>query len=119
MKRKVGLRYLGETVPRVDVRLKSFLPSLTEVPPKELTALREQAIRSPFDFIDFWAVDFEHRDGKAFEHHWQDYRTRKDRTLCTESTCGYVYDTSGTKRICVKVIDVFGVDTTVVVEVTV
>ncbi len=105
--------------PSVDVKLVSFLPSLAEVPEKELAALRERAVKSPFDFIDFWAVDFEHRDGKAFEHHWQDYRTRKDRSLKTQSDCYFTYDTPGRKRLCVKVIDVFGVDTTAVLEVTV
>lgn len=100
-----------------DVRLKSFLPSLTEVPEDELEELRKRAVRSPFDFIDFWAVDFEHRDEKPFEHHWQDFRTRKDRSLKIESECRWKFDGKGIRRICVKVIDVFGIDTTTVVEV--
>lgn len=103
----------------VDIRLKDFLPSLAEVPEKELEELRERAVRSPFDFIDFWAVDFQYGPKKAFEHHWQDYRTRKDRSLFTESNCCFVYPDGGRKQICVKVIDVFGVDTTAVVEVNV
>jgi len=102
----------------VDVELVGFAPSLAEVPEKELTELRERAVKSPFDFIDFWAVDFEFTDGKAFEHHWQDYRTRKDRALKTVSDAKHAYATPGKKRICVKVIDVFGVDTTTIVEVT-
>ncbi|MBI5707598.1 MAG: site-specific DNA-methyltransferase [Armatimonadetes bacterium] len=107
----------GKTV--VDVKLTGFFPALTEVPDKEMEELRDRAVRSPFDFIDFWAVDFEHADGKPFEHHWQDFRTRKDRSLKTTSTCQWQYDTRGKKRICVKVIDVFGVDTTKVIEVDV
>jgi adenine-specific DNA-methyltransferase len=104
----------------VDIRLKSFIPSLAEVPAKELEALRERAIASPFDFIDFWAVDFEHGAGKThFDHHWHAYRTRKDRKLPIESSCKYAYQSPGLKRVCVKVIDVFGVDTSVAVEVTV
>jgi adenine-specific DNA-methyltransferase len=102
--------------PCVDVRLLSFMPALAEVPEKELEALRERAVRSPFDFIDFWAIDFEHSPDKPFEHHWQDYRTRKDRSLKTESDCRHAYETPGRKRICVKVIDVFGVDTSVILE---
>jgi len=103
----------------IDIRLKTFLPSLTEVPERELEMLRERAVRSPFDFIDFWAVDFEHRDGKPFEHHWQDFRTRKDRSLKTESNANWKYEGKGPHQICVKVIDVFGIDTTTVVEVKV
>ncbi len=103
----------------VDVQLVNFYPSLTEVPGKELEALRERAIKSPFDFIDFWAVDFEHEDNQPFVHHWQDFRTRKDRSLKTQSTSEWIYNAPGIKRICVKVIDVFGIDTTQVIEVTI
>jgi adenine-specific DNA-methyltransferase len=103
----------------VDVELVGFAPSLAEVPESELKELRDRAVKSPFDFIDFWAVDFEYKDDKAFEQHWQDYRTRKNRTLKTVSDAKHGYDTPGKKRICVKVIDVFGVDTTTIVEVTI
>lgn len=103
----------------VDIRLKTFLPSLTEVPEKELETLRERALKSPFDFIDFWSIDFEHRDDKPFEHHWQDFRTRKDRSLKTESDARWNFDGKGTRQVCVKVIDVFGIDTTTVLEVKV
>lgn len=108
-----------DSIKAVDVELTGFYPSLTEVPEKELEALKERAIKSPFDFIDFWAVDFEYNEGKPFEHHWQDFRTRKDRALKIKSACGFKYDTPGLKRICVKVIDIFGIDTTKVIEVTV
>jgi very-short-patch-repair endonuclease len=89
----------------VDVELVRFMPALAEVPEKELQALRERAVKSPFDFIDFWAVDFEWREGKPFEHHWQDFRTRKDRSLKTRTDIGWRYATQGTHQICVKVID--------------
>jgi len=102
----------------VDVKLLNFYPALTEVPDKELEMLKERAVKSPFDFIDFWAVDFEYGENKPFEHHWQDYRTRKDRTLKTVSNLEWSYETPGTKKICVKVIDVFGIDTTKVIEVS-
>ena len=104
---------------KIDVKLVNFMPALAEAPEKEIVALRERAVNSPFDFIDFWAVDFESREGKPFEHHWQDFRTRKDRSLKTETDIGWEYDKSGKKSICVKVIDVFGVDTTTVIEVEV
>jgi DNA modification methylase len=102
----------------VDIKLTKFLPSLAEVPSKELEALKERAIKSGFDFIDFWAVDFDWHDGKPFEHHWQDYRTRKDRSLKTVSDFGYdKYPNIGAYTACVKVIDVFGCDTSITVEV--
>ena len=102
---------------KVDVELVRFAPALAEAPEKEMAALRERAVTSPFDFIDFWAVDFDWREGKPFEHHWQDFRTRKDRSLRTRTNAGWRYDTPGPHQICVKVIDVFGVDTTAVITV--
>lgn len=105
----------GERI--ADVELTHFLPSLSEVPSKELEALKERAVKSGFDFIDFWAVDFDHQDGQPFKHHWQDYRLRKDRSLRTESNCGYAYEDDEAHTICVKVIDVFGCDTSILIEV--
>ena len=104
----------------VDIKLTKFLPSLAEVPSKELEVLKERAIKSGFDFIDFWAVDFEWHEGTPFEHHWQDYRTRKDRSLKTVSNFGYdKYPKKGKYTACVKVIDVFGCDTSITVDIKV
>ena len=109
--------------PRWDVRLTHFLPSLSEVPEKEMEALQERAVENGFDFIDFWAVDFEYDERQPFRHHWQDYRTRKDRSLKTndadepQSDAAYEYEGAGPKRVCVKVVDVFGVDTSIVIPV--
>jgi DNA modification methylase len=101
----------------VDIKLTSFIPSLAEVPEKELTALQERAIRSGFDFIDFWAVDFDYHPEQPFNHHWQAYRTRKNRALPTVSDLHYSYTKPGKHTACVKVIDVFGADTSITVEV--
>ena len=61
----------------VDIKLTQFLPSLAEVPSKELEAIKERAIKSGFDFIDFWAVDFNWQPDKPFTHdiNLADYRT--------------------------------------------
>lgn len=101
----------------VDIKLTQFLPSLAEVPTKELEALQERAVKSGFDFIDFWAVDFDFKNGGPFHHHWQDYRTRKDRSLRTVSEQRYTYPRKGTYTACVKVVDIFGCDTSMTVEV--
>ncbi len=102
----------------LDIKLTNFIPSLAEVPSKELEALKERAIKSGFDFIDFWAVDFDYQDGQPFEHHWQEYRTRKDRSLTTVSSHEYdKYPKKGKYTACVKVVDIFGCDTSITVEV--
>jgi len=103
----------------VDIKITKFMPSLAEVPTKELEALRERAVKSGVDFVDFWAVDFNWQTEKPFNHHWQDYRTRKDRSLKTVSDAGFQYEKSGTYTACVKVIDTFGCDTSITVEIMV
>jgi adenine-specific DNA-methyltransferase len=103
----------------VDIKLTQFLPSLTEVPSKELEALRERAVQSGFDFIDFWAVDFDYQPGQPFNHHWQAFRTRKHRALPTISDLHYEYAEPGRHTACVKVVDVFGVDTSITVVVNI
>ncbi len=101
----------------VDIKLTSFLPSLAEVPEKELTALQERAIQSGFDFIDFWAVDFNYHPDQPFNHHWQTFRTRRDRSLPTVSDQAYHYEQPGNYTACVKVVDVFGADTSITVPI--
>ncbi len=109
----------GEDKSNVDIKLTSFIPSLAEVPEKELTALQERAMQSGFDFIDFWAIDFDYHPEQPFNHHWQAYRTRKNRALPTVSDLHYEYKQPGKYLACVKVIDVFGADTSITVEVNV
>ena len=110
---------LSDKEGKIDVALESFIPSLAEAPEKEVSALRERSVKSPFDFIDFWAVDFDYRKDKPFEHHWQDFRIKKKRALSTKTDLGWKYHDTGKHEICVKVIDVFGVDTTIVIPVEV
>ncbi len=53
-----------------------------------------------------------------FENEWQSYRTRKERTLELVSA-EHDYKSKGRYKIAVKVIDIFGNDTTKIVEVKV
>ena len=101
----------------VDIKLTNFVPSLTEVPARELEALEERAVESGFDFIDFWAIDFDWSPGQPFNHHWQDYRTRKDRSLKTVSDAEFAHGNAGKRTACIKVVDVFGCDTSITVEI--
>jgi adenine-specific DNA-methyltransferase len=51
-----------------------------------------------------------------FENQWQDFRTHDERSLRTVSA-PHTYDTPGEYKVAVKVVDVFGNDTTKVVKV--
>jgi adenine-specific DNA-methyltransferase len=95
-----------------------FCP-FSEASTKELEAIRERAFYRGFDFIDFWTIDFNWQPSKPFTHDWQDYRTREDRSLKTISDAAYTYPASGKYIACVRVVDTFGCDTSITVEVEV
>ncbi|AJC80951.1 DNA methylase N4/N6 domain-containing protein [Rhizobium etli bv. phaseoli str. IE4803] len=89
------------------------------------------------DWVDYWAVDFDFENrkeivriteadgsereawtgGYIFENEWQSFRTRQDRNLELISA-PHDYPAKGRYKIAVKVIDIFGNDTTKVVEVS-
>lgn len=95
------------------VVLKDFaIPSEDLIPPQ----VREQITRWS-DLIDYWSVDFDHGDG-VFHNEWQAYRTKADPVLATESDW-HEYPAAGTYAIVVKIIDIFGNDTTKLAEVTI
>lgn len=72
-------------------------------------------ITSWSDLIDYWSVDFDHRD-ETFHNQWQAYRTREQPKLPTESDW-HEYPATGRYAIIVKIIDIFGNDTTKLAEV--
>jgi len=76
-------------------------------PTKELTEIANM-IKSSFDLIDYWAVDWDYR-GDTFHNGWQSYRIKKDRKIDLEAK--HVYGEVGEHQIMVKVVDVFGSDT--------
>jgi adenine-specific DNA-methyltransferase len=93
------------------VVLKDFaIPSEELIPPK----VRER-IESWVDLIDYWSVDFDYSD-EVFHNQWQAYRTRETPTLLTQSGW-HEYPEAGRYSIVVKIIDIFGNDTTKLAEV--
>ncbi len=101
---------------------------------------REVLTKNWSDWIDYWAVDFDfgsrpetirtletgadgqkversvRTGGFLFENEWQSFRTRNDRKLELTSA-PHKYPAKGKYKIAVKVIDIFGNDTTKIVEV--
>jgi DNA modification methylase len=61
------------------------------------------------DYIDYWAVDWDFQND-TFMQGWVAYRTRKERKLPLVSDT-HTYEKPGKYRILVKVIDIFGNDT--------
>ncbi len=97
----------------VSVVLKDFaIPSEELIPPQ----VRDR-IESWADLIDYWSVDFDYTDD-TFHNQWQTYRTRDEPKLARESDL-HEYEEAGRHTIVVKIIDIFGNDTTKLAEVTV
>ena len=90
------------------------------------------------DWIDYWAVDFNFESKREivrvqnvesgnweevwtgdyiFENEWQSFRTKKHRTL--ELTSVAHECPNGTRKVAVKVVDIFGNDTMTIVEVNI
>lgn len=115
---------------------------LTKGKGKDMPVEREVLTKAWTDWIDYWAVDFDYTnrqeiiyatrtmpDGAVkhvpewtgnyiFENEWQAFRTRKDRSLELTSA-SHSYARSGRYTIAVKVIDIFGNDTTKLIGVEV
>jgi len=99
---------------------------------------REILTKKWTDWIDYWSVDFDFESKKEiirvvdektgeekeewtgsyiFENEWQSFRTKKDRSL--ELTSAFKDTPKGKMKIAIKVIDIFGNDTTKVIEINI
>ena len=84
----------------------------------ELQAIANQ---EPLALIEYWAVDPDD-DGKVFRSVWQDYRgnTANDADALRVVTQAVVTTPTqnGPRRVCVRVVDVFGFEAEVVATVS-
>ena len=90
----------------VAVELAGFLPAIDDYMRQKVG----DKVTKWSDWVDYWSIDFEY-DGETFVNQWQAYRTRKQPALTLRSD-PHVYAKPGTYRVVVKVIDIFGNDTT-------
>lgn len=93
----------------IDVRLVEFRPGLPISPKPPAAALRERAARAGFDFLDYWAIDFNYDPAGPFRHHWRCGRSSRQRRLPLQSDAHASPD--AVRAIAVKVADVFGYET--------
>ena len=97
----------------VVVKLKNFVIPNPELVPENV----REKIQKWSDYVDYWAVDWNFSED-TFHQGWVTYRTRKDRSLELESD-PHVYDGPGEYAVMVKVIDIFGNDTSKICHVKV
>jgi CRISPR/Cas system-associated exonuclease Cas4 (RecB family) len=88
-----------------EVKLNDFVIPNTELIPDDV----RMKIKKWSDYIDYWAIDWDFQND-TFMQGWVAYRTRQERSLplaCDPHT----YDKPGKYRVLIKVIDIFGNDT--------
>lgn len=94
-----------------------FVCSLTDFSTPNLDLIPEEVRESVTkwsDYVDYWAVDWNYQND-TFSHGFVTYRTRQDRTLALKSD-PHVFDEPGTYQVMIKVIDIFGNDTSKIIE---
>jgi DNA modification methylase len=90
---------------KITISLKDFVIPNTELVPEEIRS----KIKKWSDYIDYWAIDWDFQND-TFMNGWVTYRTRKDRTLALKSDA-HSYEKPGKYTVMVKVVDIFGNDT--------
>ncbi len=96
----------------VKIKLDEFvIPNVDELP-KEVRA----KVKHWSDYIDYWAVDWDFIEN--FHNEWQTYRTKQNQNLELETPV-YAYNKKGKHRIMIKVIDIFGNDTSTIKDITI
>jgi DNA modification methylase len=96
----------------VKVKLEDFVIPHTDL----ISAEVKSSIKKWSDWIDYWAVDFEFQND-TFNNGWTSYRTKQERKL--KLTADHEYKKPGTYKVFVKIIDIFGIDTSQVYEIKV
>ena len=87
------------------VVLRDFVISNSDLIPEDV----RDKVTKWSDWIDYWAVDWDFRRD-TFMQGWVTYRTRQDRTLALESD-PHTYEEPGRYTVLIKVVDIFGNDT--------
>jgi len=111
----------GTTTETLTVKLKNYVllsPEAINLDDANRVKLQAIANQEPLALIEYWAVDPDY-DGKVFRSVWQDYRgnTANDADALRVVTQAVltVPAKGGPRRVCVRVVDVFGFEAEVVV----
>lgn len=96
----------------VTVAVDDFVLSNPELVPETV----RDKVKVWSDYIDYWAVDFA-QNGGVFLNTFQAFRTRAEPKLSLQAQ--HAYDAKGTYTVVVKVVDIFGSDTTTSLRVAV
>jgi len=108
---EVDVKKLGER--KIQIKLTDFAFPYADLIPEEV----RDKIAKWSDYVDYWAIDWDFQND-TFIQGWVAYRTRKDRSLPLTSD-PYTYEEHRTVNVMIKVVDIFGNDTSQVFPVKV
>jgi adenine-specific DNA-methyltransferase len=97
----------------ITIELQEFVIPSTDLIPED----QRKLIKHWSDMIDYWAVDFDFKND-TFLNNWQAYRTR-DRPKLELKSMPYEYKKHGKYKVLVKVVDLFGIDSSKLLEIEV
>jgi len=102
---------IQKTKDSIKIKLKDFMIPNSELVPEE----SKKRIKNFADYIDYWAVDWNFKED-TFHNEWQTFRTKSNKELSLISE-EHTYSKKGKYKVMVKVVDIFGNDTTQLIEV--
>ena len=68
-----------------------------------------EKVKNWSDYIDFWAIDWDFKND-TFMPSWMEYRSKSSRNLTLKSAA-HVFEEPGSRKVMIKVVDIFGNDT--------
>jgi hypothetical protein len=92
------------------IELEDFVIPHTDLVSEDI----KENIKKWTDWVDYWAIDFNFQSN-TFNNLWTSYRTIKDRSLGLKAE--YEYKKQGNYKVFIKVIDIFGIDTSQIIDI--
>jgi len=108
---EVSIKKLGER--EIQIELTDFAFPYADLIPEDV----REKITKWSDYVDYWAIDWDFRSD-TFMQGWVAYRTRRDRSLPLVAD-PHTYEEHNTVNVMIKVVDIFGNDTSQVFPVEV
>ena len=113
-----------ESGERLTIELDNYVllsPDALNLEPKDKERLQAIVNSEPMALIEYWSVDPDY-DGEVFRSVWQDYRGNTDNDddplrVVTKAVLPGLPIKSGKRRVCVRVVDVFGFEAEAIKEV--
>ena len=94
-------------------------PDMLSLDDKNKEKIQKVILENPLDLIEYWSVDPDY-NGETFMSKWQDYRENKDNDsddYRVSRSAKLIVPKKERRKICVKAVDVFGLESVCVEEV--